>query len=480
VAGAVLLGGSAMGIVTAMMGQAEKPPAAEARRPAPKPVAQAPAPQPQPPVQPAAAAKPAPAAPDEVEALVAATLTGLEKPGTTRAGPAILELGTMFPTSFWLKTYMPPLKEFQGNAGAVTVVVSKVLDKSGADLYDPANRLESGFFQRVSTSPESAPVAHLSGTRQVSLRSGAGTAALERVEGTLKLAVPLKPISAAFAAADAGKEQTVHGATVGLRSVSGKDAELRYRGEGNRLLAVHGYGGDGKPLRVEARYNWPESADASDAQFKLTFNAPVSRVEVLIAERIVERQFPFSVSRSSVAETPVAMTAAKTPVAPVEKPVAVVATAATVPAAVSAPAQPKVEPVAVRPAVFKAAPARAAPRKDALTKSAPTKAAAPPTAPAGPSVHPGFNDLMTAVLYRNAEGVNELLAMGKWPDKRDSRGLTPLMAAVMIGDSLSAEVLLKAGADPNLTAPNGISAGAIARERRDNAMQSLLERHGAR
>jgi hypothetical protein len=99
----------------------------------------------------------------------------------------------------------------------------------------------------------------------------------------------------------------------------------------------------------------------------------------------------------------------------------------------------------------------------------------------GPSVPgPKFNDLVTAVLYRDAKAVDELLAFGKWPDKPDSSGLTPLMVAADVGETAIAEALLRAGANPNRPGPAGVTALSIARERKNNALTGLLEKHGAR
>ncbi|HZZ36034.1 MAG TPA: RDD family protein [Caulobacteraceae bacterium] len=99
-------------------------------------------------------------------------------------------------------------------------------------------------------------------------------------------------------------------------------------------------------------------------------------------------------------------------------------------------------------------------------------------APAGSG--PRFNDLMTAVLYRDAKAVNELLAYGKWADKPDSRGMTPLMLAAMLGDAPIAEALLKAGANPSRPGPGGDTAISIARERKDTGMLGLLQSRGGK
>jgi len=142
-------------------------------------------------------------------------------------------------------------------------------------------------------------------------------------------------------------------------------------------------------------------------------------------------------------------------------------------------------PVAAAPAAPAEEPAKAepAPKESAavvirtVAQEAPAAEPRVRTAALAPAVESKirFNDLVTAVLFRDAQAVNELLAFGKWPDKADSSGMTPLMIAAQLGETEIAQALLKAGADPKRTGPGGVTAMSLARERKDAAMLGLLQ-----
>ena len=115
---------------------------------------------------------------------------------------------------------------------------------------------------------------------------------------------------------------------------------------------------------------------------------------------------------------------------------------ATAPAAPAKPPEPASAPAPVK--VAESAPVVEAPAKMEREPALVIRAVA------GPVIESKirFNDLMVAVLYRDAGAVNDLLAFGKWPDKTDSSGMTPLMVAAWTGETAIAQALLKAGADP--------------------------------
>lgn len=117
-------------------------------------------------------------------------------------------------------------------------------------------------------------------------------------------------------------------------------------------------------------------------------------------------------------------------------------------------------------------------------------APAAPRAPAEPSVlafaplsgrvrTPRFNDVMTAVMYRDTAAAAELLELGWWVDRPDSNRVTPLMAAAWLGDLAMTQLLLKGGADPTLRSPAGSMLDYAGRGG-DTQVIELLKRSGAR
>ena len=160
---------------------------------------------------------------------------------------------------------------------------------------------------------------------------------------------------------------------------------------------------------------------------------------------------------------------------------------------VVAAAKPEAKPAAVAAAKPKPAPPPVAEASTALVSEAPAPPPAPRAAepkPAEPAAgvvapaptrvrSPRFNDVMTAVMYRDVAAATELLELGWWADRPDSNGVTPLMAAAWIGDPAMAQLLLKGGADPNRRGPGG-SVLDYAGRSGDTLVIEMLKSSGAR
>jgi hypothetical protein len=388
-------------------------------------------------------------------------------------------------------------------APAPEIIVTGVLDASGQNYYDAARGFEKGMFVGVSLRSDSTPVPHLSGRRTIHIKPGLSKEALKKIEGQLRITIPVQAKAVVFEAGDVGKEKPIHDATVTLKSLSGADAVLHYRGESRNMLGMRGYGKDGTALAV-ASHQVPPGNQAVDMDLQVKFKGPVSKVEAIVAASMVERQFPFSLARDAVAGPPSTTTAAALPSAAVPnaqttasaepKP----ASATPLIAATAAPEQAKPAPsgsTAAPPKSVVAAPPPVQVAKNVESEPRarpPRRRVSPPTAPPTPVVAmasapaveptvitPKYNDVMTAVSYGDEEAAKQLLDLGWWVDKRGSNGLTPLMEAVMNRDSRMVQVLLANGADPNASGPGGVTPLGLARDRNDTGTVVLLQQHGA-
>ncbi len=228
--------------------------------------------------------------------------------------------------------------------------------------------------------------------------------------------------------------------------------------------------------------------------------APVAATTPAPAPTVQPPAPPEPVAKPAAAPAPAAKPAPATPApaqaatpaaapAPTAKPAPATpapAPAAT-PAAAPAPAAKPAAAPAVKPEPAKTA---AAPKPPATEERKPEPPPAPSTRPRlepvtaplpQPSaLSPKFNDVMTAVLYRDPAAVTQLLDLGRWADKRDSNRLTPLMVAAMNGDAGMVSLLLARGADPDLLAPGGLTALDFALQNGDGATSQLLQSRGAR
>jgi len=322
--------------------------------------------------------------------------------------------------------------------------VKSVTDQGNRDVYDAKSNFEEPFFRSFDLTETKSGVHRLQGIRSVRLVKGTTEAQVRKVEGVLSLALPLDLQTATFRAADTGKPRTVAGMKVTATKLAGAEASVSIEGPIEALVDVRGFDARGLVASEGSTYG----SSGASATRTVKYRGPIDRIDVLVAPRFLKRDYPFTLVRGEM-PAPLPASLAKAPAKPAAPAVAV---AKETPKALE-------KPVAV---------AKAPPPPPPVAKVASAPVMPFRTGPSAPG--PRYADLMTAVMYRDAAGVEELLAFGKWPDKPDSRGLTPLAAAVMLGDAASAEALLKGGADPG-------SAWRVMNELNDPAMRALLERY---
>jgi len=524
----LLVGVLGLGMFGALMDDAMKQPKKE---PAPKPSISQPATKqpakPRPPVSasPAPAAAPATQAITEAEydRILAAPLSGIEKPSSARAGPAIAHFGTHFSDNFWLEFLVPSVPNLK--RGRVSVTIDRVLDAKGANHYDRDSSFEGEFFRNVSLSESKSGVPHFSGHRSVRLTKGTTENDVHQVEGVLHLALPLDLKVVSAGSGDVGKELPVGPVKVTLKSFESDKVSFTVSGAAENFLGATGFDAQGAAVPANM-------SSQGGGSHTFSYRAPVARVELAAASGLLKREYPFSVTRGVTALSATSTAAPARPAAPekpaavalapakpaADKPAAVPAQPAAVEAKPAPPAKPAkpaapekpatvatAKPVAPGPAAVPAAPpaaqkpaqvrkAYAAPRpapaatptagekpravrRVAQRKPAVSEPAAAPVAPAMRTAK--YNDVMTAVMYGDRAGAAEAIELGFWVDRPASNGMTALMAAALNGDAAMTQLLLKNGADPNRWGAGG-SVLDHARSGGNNTVVELLRQAGAR
>jgi len=227
-------------------------------------------------------------------------------------------------------------------------------------------------------------------------------------------------------------------------------------------------------VKVAPKNPTPAAASIAKAPAPAKAGAPVPAKAEAATQPKVEAALPAKVEAPAPKPTPVALAQ------PAPAPVVEAAKAVTEPQkptaepvkTVTEPVKTVTEPVKAikEPVKPKAATAK---QKQAPAPTVVRVAAKPPMADtsnfmAGAGLK--YNDLMTAVLAKDVAAVNELLKLGRWVDKPDSRGRTPLMVATAQDDVPTAKALLRGGASPS-------PAVRVAEQRGNGEMVALLKRY---
>lgn len=219
---------------------------------------------------------------------------GLAQKPHTRLGPALVVYDTYWQDAaqphFWLKVILPELPNLTlGNTGRL--LVRKVVDAQGVDVYNRESTFEDDQFQKLSFQRLSWPPPHLETIRNVHLLPGTTENDLSSVSGELRLNLPLRIGVIELTTGDTGGEKHLHGLTATLMKLEGNAVTLALGGDPARHVATFAY--DARGERLDSQYSsW--STAGSSTTVSLGYAAPPVRLELLVATGFLEKSYPFT------------------------------------------------------------------------------------------------------------------------------------------------------------------------------------------
>lgn len=200
--------------------------------------------------------------------------------------------------SIWLEVYASPLLNLD-RGGFAKVMVSKVLNGMGENIYDAQSSLEKEFFHKVNMSSYDK---NSQGIRTVRLISGVKDGDVKAIEGNLILHMPIGVEVMQFAATDIGIDKiTASGNRIALKKMEAGKVQIEFEGDRELLLDMVAYNSEAKPL---------ERGSSSQALLNntITVNYQVegnpSYIQVVVAGNFYEKEYPFFVGEQPSTEAP--------------------------------------------------------------------------------------------------------------------------------------------------------------------------------
>ena len=220
---------------------------------------------------------------------------------TTQAGPAVLALSNFWDfdkddPSVWVEVYLPRLPNFDVPSKRATILIDRVRNQQGANVYNPESSFESPVFQHLSFSSRERPAPHLHSIRNVHLKPGATEDAIRGVEGRLILLLPVGVEVLTFDATQVGAEQTAGDLKVKLTGMGGSEATIDYTGPANRYIAMLGYNHSGERIGQNI-YSYPSHDERPTHNLKSIFDGEIRTIKVVVAASIAEREYPFTLNK---------------------------------------------------------------------------------------------------------------------------------------------------------------------------------------
>jgi hypothetical protein len=214
-------------------------------------------------------------------------------------GPATLENSHFWagPDSpqLWLKLKLAELPNLAISSRRSTrILIERVNDSSGRDLYNRNHSFETAAFQWVDVLSGSSDTDRYSGTRSVYLKQGTQPEQVSSIRGTLELNLPLGIESRQLGAEDVGRRIQLAGKTLTLDAWSDNRISLTFQGQLVELLSIRAFNQQKEPLR-ESGVTWQQTG--GQVSLQQLFNGKIDAVTILVAADSLTRRYPFDIGR---------------------------------------------------------------------------------------------------------------------------------------------------------------------------------------
>jgi hypothetical protein len=213
-------------------------------------------------------------------------------------GPATLEINHFWAgpnaPQLWLKLKLAQLPNLTlSSRHASRVLIDRVNDNFGKDLYNRGHSFESAAFQWVDTVSSRSAVDGYSGIRSIYLKPGTQANQISSIRGKLELQLPLSIESRQLGQKDIGSDIQIAGKTLTLEALSDNRISLKFHGKLIELLSIRAFNHQAEPLR-EAGVSWQQTGGQINLQ--QMFSGKIETVTIIVASDSLLRSYPFDIS----------------------------------------------------------------------------------------------------------------------------------------------------------------------------------------
>jgi len=174
------------------------------------------------------------------------------------------------------------------------LTVSRVLDKTGKNVYDAQHSFEEAPFNGIGLRPLDELPGYVQGERQIHVLKGVKEADLARIDGRVVLELPVNVRPLEFTRSELGQEKTFAGTKATLTTAEWLEYQFSYQGPAKRIIKWVGYDAEGKAIAPTSYTADIQDAIQEPVYLSVGFDRPVEKVKLFLAEDILTKTMPFT------------------------------------------------------------------------------------------------------------------------------------------------------------------------------------------